>query len=204
MFVVINGVENYYCNKCKKWYPIERMHSEGRCKDCIPKKHLRKSRIGPPIQECSVCEICTRSEYPDSQELRRCSEIRRFHSYDMMLEERKRKLELLEPIAPLTEDEWRETCNHFNGCAICGDEHIESRLFFQSRKLGGGYNKFNIVPSCGTCGSIVREMVNPYHFYISKILETKLKETPHANRMEIIRYLDSKLDLEVKNADRRV
>lgn len=56
-----------------------------------------------------------------------------------------------QPPSPLTEDEWYETCCHFNGCAVCGKPQIDIRSMFVGTTNGGKYAKWNVIPLCDSC-----------------------------------------------------
>lgn len=66
------------------------------------------------------------------------------------------------PYKPLTEAEWLKACEYFGGCAICGDEHIETREYFVDFKSGGKYAAWNIFPMCGKCATHARFVDNPF------------------------------------------
>lgn len=63
---------------------------------------------------------------------------------------------------PMNEQEWLATCMYFDGCAICGDEHIEAREFFVPFKEGGRYTSWNMFPMCGKCKAVVHHIANPF------------------------------------------
>jgi hypothetical protein len=66
------------------------------------------------------------------------------------------------PFKLMTEDDWLETCRYFGGCALCGNEHIESRNFFVPFEHGGRYVTYNMFPTCGTCATHTRFVENPF------------------------------------------
>lgn len=51
----------------------------------------------------------------------------------------------------LTEAQWLAAVKHFNGCAICGAETIDTRQYFIPFKDGGRYCDWNIIPVCTNC-----------------------------------------------------
>lgn len=54
----------------------------------------------------------------------------------------------------LTEAQWLEACNFFNGCARCHSDEIDTRGFFIGRELGGRYCDWNIIPLCTKCAKM--------------------------------------------------
>lgn len=66
------------------------------------------------------------------------------------------------PFRPMTEHEWLKTCSYFNGCAICGNEHIETRQFFIQFTEGGKYTVWNIIPMCSICAKHRFMAANPF------------------------------------------
>lgn len=63
---------------------------------------------------------------------------------------------------PLTEAQWLEACAYFEGCTICGEDHIETRDFFVAFKDGGRYAAWNVFPLCGKCSTRSRLITNPF------------------------------------------
>ena len=56
----------------------------------------------------------------------------------------------------LTEAQWLEACNFFNGCARCSNEEIDARGFFVGREQGGRYCDWNVIPLCTKCAKMWR------------------------------------------------
>lgn len=54
----------------------------------------------------------------------------------------------------LTEAQWLEACNFFNGCARCDSDEIDTRGFFISKSLGGRYCDWNVIPLCTKCAKM--------------------------------------------------
>lgn len=94
----------------------------------------------------------------------------------------------------MTEEQWLETCSYFEGCCICGDEHIETREFFVPFQEGGRYAVWNILPMCGTCGKTTRTVKNPFEWFdVRRGTAGKLGLTQP--RLEkILVYLKSKME----------
>lgn len=62
----------------------------------------------------------------------------------------------------LTEDEWMLACKHFGGCALCGADSIDTRMYFIRYKEGGKYNACNIIPACDKCANDLKKNPNPF------------------------------------------
>jgi len=62
----------------------------------------------------------------------------------------------------MSEQEWLATCAYFDGCAICGEEYIETREFFVKFVEGGRYASWNMFPMCSNCATKVRLAANPF------------------------------------------
>jgi hypothetical protein len=62
----------------------------------------------------------------------------------------------------MSEQQWLEACNYFNGCAICGSEDIETREFFVPFSKGGRYTAWNMFPLCGKCAIHTKPAANPF------------------------------------------
>lgn len=75
---------------------------------------------------------------------------------------------------PMTQEEWIETCSYFEGCAICGKEHIEAREFFVPFKNGGKYAPYNMFPLCNSCLQNVKIKDNPF-LWLDNMLGTAKK-----------------------------
>ena len=54
----------------------------------------------------------------------------------------------------LTEAQWLEACNFFNGCARCYSDEIDTRGFFVGSELGGRYCDWNVIPLCTKCAKM--------------------------------------------------
>lgn len=108
-------------------------------------------------------------------------------------EELKEWLEITDiPFKVLSEEQWLETCRFFGGCALCGNEHIESRQFFINFKDGGKYTVWNMFPACSECSKHVRQVSNPFvwmHPIIgnAKVYLPKFDKTRQTN---LLRYLE--------------
>lgn len=155
-----------YCSKCKLYYGPEYEHAKCSCGSFVS-----------PLT-CKTCgEDKDLDEYHDVKEAgrvtkrRSCKPCYNFKKTDSAAETvglshyrgRRRKvvgnaIEQLEhaiehgkELKHLTEKEWLQTCNHFNGCALCGHEYIEVRLPWINPTIGGRYVKSNVIPVCESC-----------------------------------------------------
>lgn len=57
------------------------------------------------------------------------------------------------PYSFLTEEQWLSACAHFEGCAFCGAESVDTRAFFIHFKDGGRYCDWNVIPKCSKCAT---------------------------------------------------
>jgi hypothetical protein len=92
----------------------------------------------------------------------------------------------------LSETQWHATCEHFDGCAVCGKENIEARAFFVPFEQGGKYAVWNIFPVCGTCGIIIRISTNPFR-WVKGVQAKKMGLTPE-RATKLIDYLTSQIE----------
>ena len=89
----------------------------------------------------------------------------------------------------LTEEQWMEAVQHFGGCALCGDESIDTRGFFVPFKSGGRYCDWNVIPLCSRCAT--RNKTN-YNWF----LETKRP----VGLTDIVTYLEVRLNAAIKKS----
>jgi hypothetical protein len=96
---------------------------------------------------------------------------------------------------PMTEEQWLETCRYFNGCAICGSEHIETRQFFVPFEEGGKYAIYNMFPMCGECSKHVRITANPF-LWLDKSFGTAkyVLGLTEERRQKLVNYLLSQIE----------
>lgn len=99
---------------------------------------------------------------------------------------------------PVTEEQWIEACSYFEGCAICGEEHIESRQFFVPFEEGGRYAAWNIFPMCGKCSTYARKIKNPFKWIDRSIGTASLLGLTPERSERLQAYLLSKIE-EVTN-----
>lgn len=91
---------------------------------------------------------------------------------------------------PMTEQQWLEACNHFNGCALCDNDHIEVRQYFINFKDGGMYTAWNMYPICGKCATRIRLIANPF-MWLNRRLGYAWCTEERGNKL--IKYLESRL-----------
>lgn len=123
-----------YCTACEYWLPIIDFQLAGggkgyrnRCRDCetIRKRPLAIAWDAKKTAEGQQLQV----------ELTKLLESVQFK--------------------PMTEAEWLQTCKFFNGCALCGDSHIEVRKFLINFEKGGSYSVGNVLPMCNKCAGDV-------------------------------------------------
>ena len=60
----------------------------------------------------------------------------------------------------LTEAQWLEAVKHFDGCALCENETVDTRMYFIPLSKGGRYCDWNIIPVCEKCATQVKPQRN--------------------------------------------
>lgn len=156
---------NVYCPICHTRFEV------GICKVCKqPVEYYRNDRC--------VCRTCydTVTRKPDAKA--RVTQ-RRSDIYAELLE----KISRIPRTYPtLTETQWLQAVKHFNGCALCESESVDTRGYFIPFKKGGRYCDWNIIPICEKCA--IRPKKNPNYF---------LNRRP-TGLINIITYLEEKID----------
>ena len=96
----------------------------------------------------------------------------------------------------LTEHEWLKACAHFNGCALCGNEHVSNRGYFVPFRSGGKYCAHNIIPLCDDCNGFLRGYTNPFKLLRARAnnidrqtLEVMSGSTYRKRLVGIVKYL---------------
>lgn len=82
----------------------------------------------------------------------------------------------------LTEEQWLAAVKHFNGCALCKSETVDTRGYFIPFNKGGRYCDWNIIPICDKCATEYRK--NPNYF----------KRNRPDGLMDIVDYLEEKIN----------
>jgi len=150
------------CRFCKSFIDIHQ------CSDCGEWKYLNNFYIKNNGYKDNICKLCRsvrgnafKQENPewDLQYNRRYHADRRAAA-NKIYEDWKASTQL--PFKPMTEEQWLEACAFFNGCALCGNPHIEARQFFIHFEDGGRYAPWNMYPVCGTCADHKRVTDNPF------------------------------------------
>lgn len=171
------------------------------CKELKPTETFRKYKSGKNkghiVLECKECNKTRREIWiKDNPEMKKARIKRVVVKRNARLEARFAEwLELTTlPFKPMTDAQWLETCAYFDGCAICGSEHIESRGFFLPFKEGGRYASWNMFPMCGTCATRTRSVKNPFRWVDNSVGTAKLSGlTPERGR-KIIEYLTKQIE----------
>ncbi len=70
----------------------------------------------------------------------------------------------------LTEDQWLQTCLYFGGCAMCGKNEIQSKVYVVPPSMGGKYAEWNVIPFCEECSTHydIRKSVLPTQYWQRK------------------------------------
>jgi hypothetical protein len=101
------------------------------------------------------------------------------------------------PFKPISEQEWLAACSHFGGCAICGDDHIETRQYFIPFKDGGKYTAYNVFPMCGKCSTHAKRLLNPFTWFDRYYGKGGLNVTKEAGE-KLVAYLELQITKVVK------
>ena len=90
----------------------------------------------------------------------------------------------------LTEEQWMEAVRHFNGCALCKNESVDTRGYFIPFKDGGRYCDWNVIPLCSDCALTLKTNLNWF-------LGPKRPE----GLVDTITYLEVRLNAAIKKSD---
>lgn len=155
------------CPICKTWF------TEGLCRKCgMPVVYYRHGR--------PVCKQCYDKYERDPDAMRRIRQRRR----DLYQEWLQRIKKIPKTYPTLTEAQWLKAVRHFNGCALCEHEIVDTRQYFIPFKDGGRYCDWNIIPVCESCALKIK--LNPNYFAIETNKPTGL--------LNIVDYLEEKID----------
>ena len=123
----------------------------GICRVCgKPVKYYRHDRI--------VCKLCYDTVIRKPGAMERVYQRRR-----EKFEEWKSKIASIPKDYPsLTEAQWLAAVKHFNGCALCGSEDVDTRGYFIHFSHGGRYCDWNIIPTCEKCAAKTTKPTNPF------------------------------------------
>lgn len=144
------------CAACGKI--VDKLYAEVYCHECYKKKHNeRASRF--------------RAKY--------------HKNFDEAFAEWLQRISKVPKTYPtLTDQQWIKACNHFNGCAFCGSEEIDTRVYFVKFKDGGRYCDWNVLPACEKCAMSTKGSTNPF----KSMAKLRLYETPALDK--IVDYLE--------------
>lgn len=202
------------CPKCDSMYTSGKANVDFNCSSCGTRIVLRRC-VGCgkylPISEyhktAQECKLCAKNrlkvwafENKEDNHLRNKRGIEKMNDKaEARYEVLKEKLALVYK-TPMTELEWAETCKYFGGCALCGDPHIEARIFFVPVTDGGNYSRFNMFPVCGTCDLSRKQLANPFK-YFQRGLFHRLHYTINRERFDrLSSYLIDQIEKELANA----
>ena len=178
------------CDKCGWVYPATSrvgtcivcgtVLTHGACCEC--------GEYAEELVEGKFCRSCFNSLYnTPAQRRRRAKEYKKYAAiYAAWLGKIK---SLPKDYPTLTESQWLEACQHFNGCAYCGSDSIDARSYFIEFSEGGRYCDWNIVPACERCASAARIQKDPF----KRLVDANKKPALRG----IINYLEVRLDAAV-------
>lgn len=145
------------CSECDERKPLDMFYvvSSGprkgkhlsKCIPCRESKEQQKAMNRDKTKELDASRIATAKH--DAKVRAECA--------DLLM-----RLKDALPKQSMTEAEWMEVCSHFGGCAVCGEEHIETRFFFIDIQDGGKYAKGNVLPMCGRHAKFTKRKSNPF------------------------------------------
>lgn len=176
-----------FCNTCEVWKPSTEFYAR-----TYPngKTYRRK--------ECKVCMRERKKAHDRANRDQRYARDRRFidkrrETLKQQYDEWRERIAKL-PMKPLSEQQWLTTCSYFGGCAICGNEHIETREYFIPFVDGGTYTVWNIYPMCGNCAIKSKQINNPFAKFDKYLgANTRLNMAPE-NRDKLVGYLQSQIE----------
>ena len=185
------------CNNCGWIYPITQ--PERLCLICGAEMPIITCTVcgeAKPIEEMAkgrrMCKKCW--NFRDSAYQKKSYEKIKAH-LDVKYREWLDTIQSIPHEYPtLTEEQWMEACRYFKGCAICGDEEIDTRGFLISFDLGGRYCNWNVIPLCERCSKHFATNKNPYRqarYIDQRTIGSDFKT--QKNLEKIIAYLGEKL-----------
>lgn len=190
------------CKKCGWIYPITQPGM--RCRVCGEPFDIVKCRVcgkivsgDERVPKVNLCKPCHNAE--ERRHMVKYEEKRRQQFKDVYADWLARLAAVPKDHPTLSEEQWLDACRHFNGCAICGDETIDTRGFFVQFEEGGRYCDWNIIPMCAKCGSEYRMQPNP--FKQAWLRDKTARASNHRECLpKIVDYLGGKLDDACRNA----
>lgn len=113
--------------------------------------------IGSIYLETGLCKDCINAsvyvdKFLDGEVLGEVEAKKQFYKYTGEYEKAWRIVLAMAPRILMTEEEWRDRCTFFNGCAFCGAP-IEVRAKYFPTALNGTFSPWNVIPLCGECNT---------------------------------------------------
>lgn len=129
------------------------------------------------------------------------SKAKRIYALDKRFDAWLAKVKLVPKNYPtLNEEQWLAACSHFNGCARCHSDDIDTRGFFISAALGGRYCDWNIIPLCERCATRWNLDKSVFAYVTRK--DNAERTSEYRECLEnIVEYLEVKLDAAVRYDD---
>lgn len=178
-----------HCINCNKEYgPMIMAIGIKYCTDCgyalTPRRCTRCHEIKPVKTgfynrlknmkfetHCRTCRVDTRRDLRALRTEEKVTDMhaggrRRLAKKAKAVEDAAKHLERIKNETTLTEAEWRGTSVYFNGCALCGETHVEARFPWRTPEEGGKYVKHNMIPLCGKCTKAVPSNKEPLHWLL--------------------------------------
>lgn len=203
------------CTKCGWEYPADYIGAkcmfckinlpQQYCRSCDTWKEITDFNIHPsgsPRTECKICGRERKRKFDKEHYEWRHAKDRRFiykrkAEREAQYEGWKETIRKL-PFKVLSEASWLEACSYFNGCAVCGAEHIEVRQFFIPFQDGGRYASWNIYPMCGECGKVLKKQPNTFAWFDKYLGRPESLGMTPERFDRLIDYLQLQIDKAVK------
>lgn len=199
------------CPKCKWQYPstynyvkckyCDTMFDEQRCTMCkqlVPTYKFYKRSDGRLTRRCPDCNRKDSREWDANNKEAKAARNHRMMEKHMVAAEMA-LYNWLDKSGDITfksmkEDEWLEACRYFGGCAICGNEHIETRHFFIPFEEGGKYTAWNMIPLCGPCAAAIPKSIkNPFSWFNKYLGNATALGLNEDRKHKIVTYLTKKM-----------
>ena len=188
----------YVNTKCKFCGTTFDVQICGTCKKLVPTYKFYRRSDGRLTRRCPDCNRKSARDWDNANKERRLARVYKFYDKRLIAAEKKmydwmEKLQEL-PFKVMNEDEWLETCRYFGGCAICGNEYIETRHFFIPFEEGGRYAVWNMIPLCGPCAAgLPKSIGNPFKWFDKYFGNAEALGLNEERKNKLVSYLYNKM-----------
>ena len=185
----------YTQTKCKFCHTVFSTQVCLRCKELVPTEHFYVYKSGRNAgylgRLCKPCSAETKKEWDALYPEQNLERVKKFIAQKQKVAGQRYQdwLDLTDlEFKPMNEKDWLTTCMYFDGCAICGDEHIEAREFFVPFKEGGRYTSWNMFPMCNKCVTLVRRTANPFIWLDNYLGQARKLHMTEARKQRLLEY----------------